>query len=96
MNPIDSCLQRLFRAAAADPAPLPSEAPFALEARVLADWRIGAPAETWSALPLVRRACVCACAILILAAALTLHSHTEAPPNELVIVDSAIQLTMMQ
>lgn len=96
MNRIDSCLQRLFRAAALAPLSLPPEAPFALETRILAAWRLGLVEERWSALPLVRRATLCACAIIILAAAFTFQPGGEAPPSELVVVDSAIHLTLMQ
>ena len=39
MNPLDSQLDRLLRAAARSPAPAPAELPFPAEARVLAAWR---------------------------------------------------------
>jgi hypothetical protein len=99
MNGLDSCLQRLLRAARRDPVDLPSEVPFGLEARVLAAWRgslVQEQSSTALVVPLIRRAFLCACAILVVAAALTFHSWKETPPNEMVIVDSAIQLTLMQ
>ncbi len=97
MDRMNSSLDRLFRAAARCPDPLPAEAPFPLEARVLAAWRAASQTDTSSALmPLFRGAIACACAIIVISAALTFHSWREAAPNELGIVDSAIQLTLMQ
>jgi hypothetical protein len=96
MNFTDSCLQRLFRAAARTPEPLPAEVPFGLEARILASWRRGAPSEESELLPLVRGACICACAIILITAALNWRSLTEPPPNELMIVDSVIRISLIQ
>lgn len=98
MNPIDFHLERLFRSAARAPQPFSSEAPFALETRVLAAWRRGLCPERRAILPLVRRGCLCACAIIVIATAFTVYSLTQEqpPPSELVIVDSVIQLTLMQ
>jgi hypothetical protein len=97
MNDTDRCLQQLFRAAARVPNPLPAEAPFDLEQRVLAAWRGGSAGDAPAFLiPLVRAAVVCACAIVMISAALALRAWTEGPPNELVILDSAIQLTVLK
>ena len=97
MNPTDFCLERLFRAAARAPRDLPAEAPFPLEREVMNAWRRG-PAQSVSALlmPLARGAIVCAYAILLISAALTLTSTNDAPGNELVTVDSVIQLTLLK
>jgi hypothetical protein len=97
MNPIDSRLQRLVRAAACIPRELPTEAPFALECQVISAWR-SRPVSDRSAilLPLFRGACLCACAIILISAALSLHALNETPPNEMVVLDSAIQLTLLQ
>ena len=95
MNSIDSCWERLVRAAAAVPPSLPSGAPFALETRVLAAWRRG-PEPDRAFLPVVQRATLCACAIIVITVAMTFHSLTQPPPSELVVVDSLIQLTLMQ
>jgi hypothetical protein len=97
MNQIDSCLERLFRAArrACD---APASVPFALEMRVLAAWRRGfqeSAAEVMY-LPLIRGACLCACAIILISTALSLQFMAEPPPSELVVVDSVIQLSLMQ
>ena len=99
MNPLDFSLDRLFRAAGQFRPPLPAEAPYHLETRILGAWRRGLEAERLSlAIPLVRKAFLCACAILIISAAWTLSSLREASPapDELVNVDSAIQLTLLQ
>lgn len=97
MNPIDSCLDRLFRAARVS-WEAPTEVPFAVEARVLAAWRRGVEAGVgdFVFLPLIRGACLCACAIILISTALTLGSLTDPPPSELVFVDTVIQLSLMQ
>jgi hypothetical protein len=99
MNPLDFSLERLFRAASRFQPPLPAEAPYYVEARILGALRRGLEPERPSlVVPLVRRASLCACAILVISAAWTLHSlrETSPAPDELVNVDSAIQLTLMQ
>ena len=97
MNRTDSNLQRLFRAADASPREFPVEAPFPVETRIMAAWRSGLhedPAK--NLLPVFRIAFLCACAIILVSAALSLRSSNESPPNEMVVVDSAIQLTLLQ
>jgi hypothetical protein len=97
MNRADSQLQRLFRAAAAAGGEFPSEAPFWMENQILAELRMGAvPDPSVELIPLYRGAFACACAIILISAILTLRSANEAPPNEWVIVDTAVQLTFMQ
>jgi hypothetical protein len=100
MNHAEFCLQRLFRAARRARSPLPVEVPFALEARVLGAWRRGLDAEEDEAglLPIVQKAFLCACAILVITAGVSFYALRErpAPSDEAVIVDSAIQLTLMQ
>jgi hypothetical protein len=97
MSSPDSCLRRLFEASARCSPPLPCEAPFWMEARILEAWRRerGAEIVLW-AMPLVRRAFVCAWVIIAVSTALSIRSFTQAPANELVIVDSAIKLSLMQ
>jgi hypothetical protein len=97
MNPIDQSLERLLRAAAQAPESIPCEAPFPLETRILAAWRSGGSEEPSGTLdPLLRRAFYCACGILLLAIAFSLHSGSEPPPNEILMMDSAIELTLTQ
>jgi hypothetical protein len=96
MKGTDHYLERLFKAAALAPRELPSEVPFHLEVGVLAEWRFGCPADQAAfVLPLVRRAFVCACAIVLLSAVLS-SLRSDSSPNELIIVDSEIQLSLMQ
>lgn len=96
MNQSDRCLKRLFQTAALAPEELPTEVPFHVQASVLADWRFGQPAdEATFVLPLVRRAFVCACAIVLISALFT-SLRRDGAPNELVIVDSEIQLSFLQ
>ncbi len=98
MNRTDSCLDRLFRAArpATFDPPLPSEAPFGLESRILAAWRGTCEEGAAMLVPLMRGAFACACAILVISGVLALRSWKDAPPDVLVSVDSAIQLTLTQ
>jgi hypothetical protein len=97
MNPIDSSLQRLFRAAAQVRENPPCEAPFQVEAHVLAGWRRQSAQEADDGLgPVLRAAFICACVILAISAALTFGLSPETPPNEMVILDSAMQLTLIQ
>lgn len=96
MKRTDDCLERLFKAASLAPRGLPSEVPFHLEASVLAEWRFCRPVDHAAfVLPLVRRAFVCACAIVLVSAAVSLLQR-DSGLNELGIVDSEIQLSLMQ
>jgi len=98
MNQTEFCLQRLLRSARRASVPLPAEAPFELEAHILSAWRDGSASEENRILlrPVLRRAVLCACAILVISTVLTLRSWKEGPADELMIVDTAIQLTLTQ
>lgn len=96
MNETDFSLKRLFRAASRAPEYIPAEAPFALETRVLAAWRHYPTDDHFPMLTVVRWASLCACVIIVITSALTFHSLTQPPPSELVVLDSVIQLTLMQ
>src|SRR5690349_770136 len=97
MSSPDSCLRRLFAAARCTSEPLPTEAPFWMETQILNAWRAERQAEValWS-MPLVRKAFVCAWVIIAVSTALSLHTLREAPASELVVVDSAIKLSLLQ
>ncbi len=99
MKHVDSCLQRLFRAASGEvEEDLPIEAPFLFEARVLSAWR-SAPTTTerfWLSVPVLRRAFVCACGVMLLSAFYFAHSWSDGATSELVNVDSAIRLAWTQ
>ena len=97
MNSTDLSLQRLLRSARRARTPLPGEAPFHVETQILHAWREGlAPENATLPLPVLRGAFICACAILIISAVLTLHVLQEGAPDELMIMDNAIQLTLLQ
>jgi hypothetical protein len=97
MNSTDLCLQRLLRSARRVRTPLPGEAPFHVETQILHAWREGlAPENIPLPLPILRGAFICACAILIISTVLTLRSLKEGTPDEVMILDNAIQLTLLQ
>jgi hypothetical protein len=98
MNSDNSSLQRLFRAAARVRQQPPEELPFDLEVRLLAAWRSGLVAENpVLPMPLIRGALVCACAILLASVGVTfLTTGHDSPAGDLIIVDSLLQLTLMQ
>jgi hypothetical protein len=96
MSEIDHQLDRLLRAAHRAEGNLPAEMPFGLEGRVLADWRqekwVG-PEIVW--LPWLKGALVCSVLLLLLSAALSYKVQQPDEPNELALVDSVIQLSMV-
>ena len=62
----------------------------------MASWRSGASEPLGMLTGLFRGAVVCACVIILVSTALTLGSLREPPANELVIVDSVLQISLMQ
>src|SRR5947209_6605018 len=97
MNATDFCLRRLLRGAAGVEESLPAEAPFWLEAQVMASWRASGTAEPGlNFLPVIRKAFVCACAVVVITAAFTVQTFREPPPSELIVLDSAIQWHLLQ
>lgn len=66
MNPVDRCLNRLFKAASSAPKAPSGEATFALESRVMADWRARMNEEGGDfLLAWFRRAAICACILAV-------------------------------
>jgi hypothetical protein len=97
MSDLDRHLDRLFRAARRVPRPVTEEAPFGLQARVLADWRAGRSAEEpFAWFGLLRGGLVCSALILVLSLALHygLDSQDSTEPDVLTLADSVIQLSM--
>jgi hypothetical protein len=101
MKPTD--VDRLLRSAASAPEPLPAEAPFGFETRVVASWRSGnGSANDFADLSrFLRRAGVIAGAILVLAGAAAYRQYRDevkfaTPTNEYAIADSAIQTEFSQ
>jgi hypothetical protein len=102
MNPTDA--DRLLRSAANAPEPVPTEAPFGFDTRVVASWRSGeGSANDLADLPrFLRRAGVIACAVLVLAGAAVYRQYRDeatfaaVQTNEYAIADSAIQTELSQ
>jgi len=101
MKPTD--VDRLLRSAARAPEPLPAEAPFGFETRVVASWRSGnGSANDFADLSrFLRRAGVIAGAVLVLAGAAAYQQYRDevkfaTPTNEYAIADSAIQTEFSQ
>ena len=96
MNPLDQQLNRLFKAAAQAPRSLPIEAPFAVESRVLAQWRSGQGAddELFSLLPLFRGGLALACAVALLAVTFSLR-ETGPDMDELIVIESVAELSYL-
>ncbi|MDB6064456.1 MAG: hypothetical protein JWR26_664 [Pedosphaera sp.] len=66
MNPIDRCLNRLFKAASGAPKAQSGAATFTLETRVMADWRAKLSEEGGDfLLAWFRRAAICACLLAV-------------------------------
>ena len=91
MKPLDHHLARLFRAAAEARRHAPAEAPWSLEARVLAQLRTEAMSvDIFFPLPLFRRALVLACGLVLVAFAFNFRELTQRPPDEVVIINSPV------
>ena len=92
MKPVDKQLDRLLKAAAAAPKPAPGAAVFALEARVLGNWRTPLQSEsgeflmTW-----FRRAAICGCILAVASVAWTLHERTNLGGG-MAVADSAMRM----
>jgi len=97
MNKPEHDLRRLFKAAAQSPRDIPGEMPFDLERRVLALWRSGAAAvdEFFSPLPLYRRALAFACALVVAALAFYYWESNQQPSDEVVIINTPVNLNYL-
>lgn len=95
MKRIDDQLDRLFKSAARAAKPAPKEASFALETRVMGQWRSSLRAENGDFLVVwFRRATIGAC--LLAAASLAWNYHdltsgTKGIGDELAIADSSMK-----
>ena len=101
MKPTD--VDRLLRSAARTTEPLPADAPFGFDTRVVASWRAGNGGATDLAdlSRFLRRAGVIASAVLVLAGAAAYRQYRDdatfaAPTNEYAIGDSMIQTEFSQ
>ncbi len=95
MKPIDSQLNRLFKAAAQAPKPAPDAPSFALETRVLAAWKSSWRGENGDFfVALFRRAAIGACVLAVASLAWNYHELTNGEKGiseELAIADSSMQ-----
>jgi len=96
MKPEDNQLDRLFKAAAQARRFGPAQMPFAVESRVLAQWRQGASAaDDWfSLLPLFRRSFALACALALIALAVS-YLRLRQPSDEIAIINSVMTLSYL-
>jgi hypothetical protein len=102
MNPTD--VDRLLRSAANAPKPVPAEAPFGFDTRVVASWRSdrGFANDFADLSRFLRRAGAIACAVLVLAGAAAYRQFRDeatfaaVQTNEYAIADSAIQTEFSQ
>ena len=96
MKPQNNSLERLFKSAAHACRPLPTEAPFALEARVLAQWRRQSPEadELFGLLPLFRRGLTLACLIAVASMAFS-YAGGQPAPEEVAILNSVPEINYL-
>jgi hypothetical protein len=99
MNSINQQLERLLKSAARAPRrPLPREAPFVVEAKVLARWRSlpgGAVDLAHVLLPLLRRAALCACLLMLLSIAFSYRAILAGENDEVTLANAAVDLTLL-
>jgi hypothetical protein len=96
MKPKQDSLERLFKSAAQAPHPLPGQAPFAVEACVLAALRCGSPDgdEMFGFLPLFRRGLAFACVAAIVAVAIS-YAGQSASMDETAILNSVAEISYL-
>ena len=98
MNSPNQQLDRLLRSASRALRPLPAEAPFSVQSRVLAHWRIlpaGAVDFGCILLPLLRRAALCACLLMLLSIAFSYHVIIAGEDEAVMLANSAVDLTLL-
>jgi len=98
MNSVDHQLEQLLKAAARAPKLPPGEAPFALQARVLAHWRsaaTGAGDLGQLLLPLLRRAAICACLLMLVSIAFSYRAILSGDDDEVMIANAAVDFTQL-
>ena len=98
MNSIDRQLEQLLHAAARAPKTPPGDAPFALQAKLLAQWRsagTGAGDLGQLLLPLLRRAAICACLLMLASIAFSYRAIVSGEDDEVLIANAAVDLTQL-
>jgi hypothetical protein len=95
MNSIDQHLDRLLRAAAAAPAKQPGELPFAVEGRVLGQWRtLRSQAPSPWLLPWLRIGLACACLVTLTACLLSLQRLNRSSEEEWTMPSAVVNLAL--
>jgi hypothetical protein len=93
MKRMDEQLDRLMKAAAGAPRTETGAALFALEARVLADWRMAGRGENGEALlAWLRRAAIAACLLALVSLAWDFNHLRNNTGDELAAADSAMRM----
>ena len=98
MNSIDRQLEQLLKAAARAPKTPTGDAPFAMQAKVLAQWRsagTGAGDLGQFLLPLFRRAAICACLLMLVSIAFSYRAIVSGDDDEVLIANAAVDLTQL-
>ena len=98
MKELDQQLERLFNSAARAPRNLPSQAPFVVEAKVLAQWRSwpsGAGDLGHFLLPFLRRAALCAGLLMLVSIAFSYRALLSGENDEAAIANSAVDWTLL-
>ena len=91
MNSNDDPLNRLFKAAARAPQTESGAARFALEARVLGDWRRTRGENGDVLLLWLRRAAICAAVLALASLAWNYQTLTRPAGDELAVADAAMR-----
>jgi hypothetical protein len=98
MNRVNEQVDLLLDAAAHAPRHLREEPSLAVEHKVISDWR-GLHCRTVDTaqvfLPLLRRAVICACLLMLLSIGLSYRSFTNADMDDVIMANSAVDLTLL-
>ena len=97
MKSISASLDRLLKAAAAAPRPAVGELPFAVENRVLADWRSPLrERELPNLVPLFRRGLAFACVLMVAAMAVGLTQGRPSSAEDWASLDADVNMALMR
>jgi len=98
MNPTNRTLARLLKSASRVCRPLPKRAPFAVESRIVAQWRAlaAAPGDVMHfLLPSLRRAALCACLLMLISMVFGYRAILNGENDETAIANSALDLSLL-
>jgi hypothetical protein len=93
MNPWDDQLRRLLQSAAAAPKPPSSAALFALESRVLGQWRASLREDAGEFfVAWLRRAAIFGCVLAMASVVWTFHARDNSRGGVMAVADSAMSM----